>query len=114
MPTLEPLSPPVFHILLALTREDRHGYGIIKDVLARTDGALRLGAGTLYGCIKRMLEAGLIEEAGERTEPGDERRKYYRITAHGQRAAHTEAQRLERLVRDARDRRVLPELEVAR
>jgi DNA-binding PadR family transcriptional regulator len=114
MESLEPLTPAVFHILLALSDEERHGYGIIKDVLARTNGQLRLGAGTLYGCIKRMLEAGLIAEAGERPDPAhdDERRKYYRLTAIGRRATENEARRLEQLVRDARDRQVLPRLEV--
>ena len=108
----EPLTPAVFHILLALTDQERHGYGIIKDVLARTDGKLRLGAGTLYGSIKRMLESGLIAEAGERSDSGeDERRRYYRLTPKGSSAAESEAQRLERLVSDARSRKVLPQLE---
>ena len=108
----EPLTPAVFHILLALTDQERHGYGIIKDVLARTDGKLRLGAGTLYGSIKRMLEAGLIAKAGERGDSGeDERRRYYRLTPKGSNAAAQEAQRLERLVSDARNRKVLPPLE---
>jgi DNA-binding PadR family transcriptional regulator len=111
--SLEPLTPAVFHILLALSDEERHGYGIIKDVLNRTNGQLRLGAGTLYGCIKRMLEAGLIAEADERADNpnDDERRKYYRLTASGRRATQTEARRLEQLVRDARNRQVLPQLE---
>jgi DNA-binding PadR family transcriptional regulator len=91
-----PLTPPVFHILLALADEDRHGYGIMQDVARQTSGALQLGPGTLYGCLKRMLAAGLVEEAGERPDPAldDERRRYYRMTASGKRAARAEAQRL--------------------
>lgn len=105
----EPLTPAVFHILLALSVEERHGYGIIKDVLARTDGKLRLGAGTLYGSIKRMSEAGLLEESRERADQ-DERRRYYRLTPAGHHTARLEAQRIEQLVRDARERHLLPVL----
>ena len=91
-----PLTPPVFHILLALAGEDRHGYGIMQDVAEQTGGALQLGPGTLYGCLKRMLAAGLVEESEERPDPAldDERRKYYRMTAFGRRVAQAEAQRL--------------------
>jgi DNA-binding PadR family transcriptional regulator len=93
---LPPLTSPVFHILLALADEERHGYGIMQDVAQQTDGALQLGPGTLYGCLKRMLAAGLIEETGERpdVELDDERRRYYRMTALGKRAVRAEAQRL--------------------
>ena len=91
-----PLTPPVFHILLALAEEDRHGYGIMQDVARQTDGALQLGPGTLYGCLKRMLAAGLVEEREERPDPAldDERRRYYRMTALGKRIVRAEAQRL--------------------
>jgi DNA-binding PadR family transcriptional regulator len=93
---LLPLTPPVFHILLALADEERHGYGIMQDVARQTSGALKLGPGTLYGCLKRMLVAGLVEEAEERTDPAldDERRRYYRMTVFGKRAVRAEAQRL--------------------
>jgi DNA-binding PadR family transcriptional regulator len=93
---LLPLTPPVFHILLALADEERHGYGIMQDVARQTDGALQLGPGTLYGCLKRMLAAGLVEESDERPDPAldDERRRYYRMTALGNRAVRAEAQRL--------------------
>jgi DNA-binding PadR family transcriptional regulator len=93
---LLPLTPPVFHILLALADEERHGYGIMQDVARQTDGALQLGPGTLYGCLKRMLAAGLVEESEERPDPAldDERRRYYRMTALGKRAVHAELQRL--------------------
>ena len=91
-----PLTPPVFHILLALADEERHGYGIMQDVARQTDNVLQLGPGTLYGCLKRMLAAGLVEESDERPDPAldDERRRYYRMTALGQRAVRAEAQRL--------------------
>src|SRR4051794_3663543 len=97
-PTQEllPLTPPVFHILLALADEERHGYGIMQDVVRQTGGALQLGPGTLYGCLKRMLAAGLVEEAEERPDPAldDDRRRYYRTTASGKRAVRAEAQRM--------------------
>jgi DNA-binding PadR family transcriptional regulator len=91
-----PLTPPVFHILLALADEERHGYGIMQDVARQTDGALQLGPGTLYGCLKRMLAAGLVEESGERPDPAldDERRRYYRMTPHGKHVVRAEARRL--------------------
>jgi DNA-binding PadR family transcriptional regulator len=101
---LLPLPPATFHILLALADADRHGYAIIQDVEARTDGELRLSAGTLYRSIQRMLEQGLIVETRERPAPedDDERRRYYRITAFGKAVATAEAKRLADLVRMAR------------
>src|SRR5438874_2558488 len=93
---LLPLTAPVFHILVALADEERHGYGIMQDVAQQTDGALQLGPGTLYGCLKRMLAAKFVEESDERPDPAldDERRRYYRMTALGKRAVHAETQRL--------------------
>src|SRR5213596_4396369 len=90
---LLPLTPPVFHILLALADEERHGYGIMQDVAHQTDDALQLGPGTLYGCLKRMLAAGLVEESDERPDPDldDERRRYYRATDLGARTLRAEA-----------------------
>lgn len=104
-----PLAPAIFHILLALAGGERHGYGIMQEVSALTNGALRLGPGTLYGSIKRMLADGLIEEAGERPDPpqDDERRRYYRLTSTGRVVAEAEARRLETLVDAARSRRLL-------
>src|SRR5436190_12218098 len=104
IPELLPLTPPVFHILLALADDERHGYGIMQDVAQQTDGALQLGPGTLYGCLKRMLAAGLVEESGERPDPAldDERRRYYRMTALGRRTARAEAVRLSAAVSAAK------------
>jgi DNA-binding PadR family transcriptional regulator len=95
-PELLPLTPPVFHILLALADEDRHGYGIMQDVAQQTEGGLQLGPGTLYGCLKRMLAAGLVAECDERPDPklDDERRRYYRMTPLGKKLVRAEAQRL--------------------
>jgi DNA-binding PadR family transcriptional regulator len=102
--TLLPLPVATFHILVAVADQDRHGYAIMQDVAARTDGALRLSPGTLYGSIRRMLEEGLIEELSERQRPDDddERRRYYRITAFGRAVAQAEAARLTSLLRQAR------------
>jgi DNA-binding PadR family transcriptional regulator len=107
--TARPLTPAMFHILLALAGGERHGYAIMREVDALTGGAQRLGPGSLYGSIKRMLAEGLIEECGERPDPAadDERRRYYRLTDLGRRAAGTEARRLEVLVMVARGRRLL-------
>jgi DNA-binding PadR family transcriptional regulator len=101
---LLPLPPATFHILLALADEDRHGYAIIQAVEARTNGELRLSAGTLYRSIQRMLEQGLLVETRDRPAPeeDDERRRYYRITAVGTAVAKAEARRLTQLVRMAR------------
>jgi DNA-binding PadR family transcriptional regulator len=100
----EPLTPAVFHILLALADDDRHGYDIMRAVAIASGGKLQMGPGTLYGSIKRMLQAGLILEADERPDPAldDARRRYYRLTEHGQRVLAAEVDRLERLVEIAR------------
>ncbi len=107
---LLPLTPPVFHILLALADEERHGYGIMLDVARQTGDDLQLGPGTLYGCLKRMLAAGLVEESDERPDPAldDERRRYYRMTDLGQLVVRAEARRLENAARAARAKRLLP------
>lgn len=99
-----PLTPAVFHILMAVADEDRHGYGIIQDVSERTGGEVRLSAGTLYRSIQRMLEQDLIVETSERPAPDqdDERRRYYRITPFGRAVARAETERLSHLVRLAR------------
>lgn len=104
-----PLTPAVFNILLALVDGEKHGYAIMQEVDANTQGEVKMGPGTLYGSIKRMLEAGLIEESGERPDPhlDDQRRRYYRLTAAGQRAVTAEAKRLARQVSVAQLKRVL-------
>lgn len=101
---LLPLPPVTLHILMALADDDRHGYAIIQHVSERTAGAVRLGAGTLYRSVQRMLEQGLIEEIAERPDPDedDERRRYYRITPFGRAVARAETQRLTDLVKLAR------------
>ena len=99
-----PLPPAVFQILVALADQDRHGYAIMQDVAARTDGRMKLSPGTLYGSIKRMLEEGLIVELDERPDPkdDDERRRYYRLTPFGRAVAQAETHRLTTLLRQAR------------
>ena len=106
---LLPLTPAVLHILLALADEERHGYGIMREVEERTGGETRMGPGTLYGSIKRMLADGLIEESDERPDPAmdDQRRRYYRITDFGRRVAGAEAERLQSIVTAARAKSVL-------
>jgi len=101
---LVPLQPAVFQILVALADQDRHGYAIMQDVAARTNGRMKLSPGTLYGAIKRMLESGLIVELDERPDPDDddERRRYYRLTRFGREVAMAEADRLSTLLRQAR------------
>lgn len=100
----EPLTPAVFHILLTLADGDRHGYDIMREVAAATDGKVQMGPGTLYGTIKRLLQAGSIEEADERPDPAldDARRRYYHLTERGQKVLAAEVERLERLVAIAR------------
>jgi DNA-binding PadR family transcriptional regulator len=101
---------PVLHILVALAEGERHGYAIMQDVAARTDGAVRLGPGTLYGSIRRMLHEGWIEELDERPDPeeDDVRRRYYRITPRGRRVAREELGGLATLVRHARAAGLMP------
>ena len=101
---LLPLPPVTFHILVALADEDRHGYAIMQDVAQRTDGTIKLGAGTLYRSVQRMLEQGLISEINTRPAPemDDERRRYYRITPFGRTVGRAEARRLAQMLKLAR------------
>ena len=103
------LTPAMFHILLTLADAERHGYSILREVERASDGAFQLGPGTLYRSIKQMLALGLIEESEERPDPelDDERRRYYRMTGAGRRAATAEALRLARLVSQAQTRRLI-------
>jgi DNA-binding PadR family transcriptional regulator len=108
--TLLPLTPAVFHIMLALAGGEGHGYGIMLAVERLTSGLLNLGPGTLYRSIQRMLLDGLIEETKDfhESEEDDERRRYYRLTEFGLEVAREEAQRLESLVNAARQQKLLP------
>ena len=112
--SLLPLTPAMFHILLALVDAERHGYGIIKEVESRTEGGVRMGPGTLYGLIKRMLSEKMIEESDERPDPemDDERRRYYRLTDFGRMVAVAEADRLAGLLKIARAKKLLPKTQV--
>jgi DNA-binding PadR family transcriptional regulator len=104
-----PLTPAVFHILLALMDQERHGYGIMKEVESQTQGEMLLRAGTLYQAIKRMLEMGLIEESAERPDPAldDERRRYYKLSGLGHKVASAEVERLRKLLQIARAKQKL-------
>jgi len=105
-----PLTPAVLEILLALAEEDLHGYAIMREVEQRTDGETRLGPGTLYRSVGQLLERGWIREADERPDPelDDERRRYYRLTDLGRKAAMAEVERLEELVRTAHRKGLSP------
>ena len=103
-----PLTPAMFHVLLALAGDDLHGYAILKEVELRTGGEVKLSTGTLYGIIKRLLNEGFIAELRHRpAENDDERRRYYRLTPKGREIAALEAERLEKVVALARARRLL-------
>ena len=99
-----PLTPAVLHILLALSAKERHGYAIMKQVDADSRGTVKMGPGTLYGSLARMVEAGLIRESDRKVDPdmGDERRVYYRITGAGQQALAAELERYRGVVAVAR------------
>jgi DNA-binding PadR family transcriptional regulator len=104
----QPLTPAVYHILISLADGEKHGYAIMKNVEAQTGGGIKMGPGTMYGSIKRMLAAGLIEETDERPDPelDDERRRYYRLTGAGRKAAVAETRRLTQAVKIARQKHI--------
>jgi DNA-binding PadR family transcriptional regulator len=104
-----PLTPAVFHVLLALAEGERHGYAIMQEVATSTGGQIKMGPGTLYGTIKRLLEIRLIEESDERPDPrlDDERRRYYRLSGMGQRVVRAEAERYAAMVEVARGKRLI-------
>jgi DNA-binding PadR family transcriptional regulator len=106
-----PLKPNWFHVLLALSDQDQHGYGIMQEVLERTDGQVRLWPPTLYGTIKRLVDEELIEESDKRpaAELDDSRRRYYRLTTLGRRVLAAESARLEDLLRAVRAKRGIRE-----
>ncbi|HEX4543728.1 MAG TPA: PadR family transcriptional regulator [Candidatus Acidoferrum sp.] len=97
-----PLSPAVLHVLLALSSEDRHGYGIMQEVARQSDGRYKLGPGTLYDNLQKLMEQGIVEESPQRSTGEDPRRRYYRLTRFGRRLLSTEITRLEGVVREAR------------
>jgi DNA-binding PadR family transcriptional regulator len=105
-----PLTPAVLHILLALATEERHGYGIMKQVERESRGKVKMGPGTLYGSIGRMMAAGLIRESDKRRDPAldDERRIYYAITGLGRKALHAELARYRDVVAVATEKHVAP------
>lgn len=109
--TNAPLTPAVLHILLALSLEERHGYGIMKQVESDSQGRVKMGPGTLYGSLGRMIEAGLIRESDKKIDPAmdDERRVYYRITGLGQKALAAELERIRGVVAVARQKRLSPD-----
>jgi DNA-binding PadR family transcriptional regulator len=106
---LLPLTPAAFHVLLALADGERHGYAIMQEIAAHTDGKFKMGPGTLYGTIKRLLEAALIEESDERPDPhlDDERRRYYRLSGVGERVLRAEAQRYAAMAAVARGKNLI-------
>ena len=110
-----PLTPAVFHILIALADGEAHGYAIMQSVADRSAGSVRLGAGTLYGAINRLLQDGLIEESAERPDPemDDSRRRYYRLTDLGGRVVAAEAKRMADLVRAARTTQAVRKIKLA-
>jgi DNA-binding PadR family transcriptional regulator len=108
--TAPPLTPAVFHILLALSQGERHGYGIMKQVQADAEGKVSMGTGTLYGSLKRMLDAGLVKESDKRVDPAldDERRIYYALTGVGEGALAAEIERLRHIVELTREAKLHP------
>ena len=110
-----PLTPAVFHILITLADGETHGYAIMQEVARRSGGSVKLGPGTLYGAISRLLDDGLIEESDERPDPkmDDTRRRYYRLTNFGARVLAAETERLADLVRAARSTKVIRKLKPA-
>jgi len=107
---LLPLTPGMFHVLIALADGEKHGYAVIKEVARRTDGAIRLSAGTLYTLIRRFVQEGVIAESAERPDPSldDERRRYYRLTDFGRDVARAEASRMESTLSMARAKNLIP------
>lgn len=115
MDSYGPLTPAMFHVLLALAGDDLHGYAILKEVGLRTSGKVRLSTGTLYGIIKRLLNDGLIAELRSRPAESDddERRRYYRLTSQGRQVAAEEAERMDEVLSIARSRNLLKKTRTA-
>jgi DNA-binding PadR family transcriptional regulator len=108
--TKTPLTPAVFHILLALSTQERHGYGIMKQAESDSQGKVKMGPGTLYGSIGRMIEAGLIRESDKKIDPemDDERRIYYKVTGLGKEALAAELERYRQVLMVAQQKRLFP------
>lgn len=106
--TMLPLTHLSYHVMLAIADEPLHGYGIIKEVASRTDGAMEIEAGTLYAAIKRMNEEGLLEDAPFPRDGSDSRRRYYRLTSFGREVLEAETRRIAGLLRVAREKKVIP------
>ena len=104
---LLPLSPAILHILVALSGEDRHGYGIMQEVARQSEGQYKLGPGTLYDNLDKLLEQGIVQESTPRSSVGDSRRRYYRLTSTGRKLARAEAEKLADLLRVARAKNIL-------
>ena len=109
-PANAPLTPAVLHILLALSTQERHGYGVMKQVDADSQGKVKMGPGTLYGSLRRMMGAGLIRESAMKIDPSldDERRVYYKITGHGRATLAAELERYREVVAVAKKRQLAP------
>ena len=103
---IPPLTPAVFHVLLALTGGDRHGYAILKDIQQRTGGSMKMQAGTLYGTLQRLLDLGWVDEIAPPDDEADARRRYYRLNREGRTAIQTDVQRMDGLVKAARAARI--------
>ncbi len=97
-----PLSPAVLHILLALSGEDRHGYGIMQEIARQTEGRYKLGPGTLYDNLEKLLENAIVKESAQPSSDEDPRRRYYRLTGTGRRLLAAELARLEDIVREGK------------
>ncbi|PYX91160.1 MAG: PadR family transcriptional regulator [Acidobacteria bacterium] len=99
-----PLSPATLHILLSLAGEDKHGYGIMQEVTRQSEGRYKLGPGTLYDNLQKLIERGLVQEVGQKADEEDSRRRYYRLSSVGRAVLSAEATRLEGVVREAKSR----------
>src|SRR5579864_5935508 len=97
-----PLSPATLHILLSLAAEDRHGYGIMQEVARQSEGQYKLGPGTLYDNLQKLMNQGMVQESARRSASDDPRRRYYRLTSFGRRVLESDIERLEGVVREAR------------
>lgn len=108
LPEFLPLAPAALHILLSLAGEDRHGYGIMQEVARQSEGQYKLGPGTLYDNLQKLIQKGLVQEMGRRPGDEDPRRRYYRLSSLGRKVLAAETDRLAGVVREARARLQAP------